>query len=442
MIKRSIIVLLFIVQAGWAVAQNQKRQDEPQVIPVGKVWSGHPVGFDLLTTDKYQYAAYYDADRNMVVAQRPLDAKEWKITKLPTTIGWDSHNYVRMTMDRNGYLHVSGNMHNVPLIYFRSTKPESVEAFEKLPMTSKNEERVTYPVFFKDQQGDLYFQYRNGGSGQGISYWNKYDADNKEWKGLFDTPLFDGEQESNSYMTDPKLGPDGYFYTVWMWRLTPMANTNHNLSCVRSKDLVHWENLRGDAITLPIKWRDNLATVDPVGPWNGLINMSFQVNWDQQQVPLISYHKFDQKGISQLYLARWDKGSSIWQIHQISTWKDFTWDLNRNGSLANSVGITSVKPQGTNELAVAYHHEKHGKGTWILDRNTLKVKKQLTGQEASNAPTLSAMTIQPGMNEHRRVDNTGQYIMQWQTLPTNQDRPREAPHPAPSDLLVYKIPVD
>ncbi|HEV7350650.1 BNR repeat-containing protein [Telluribacter sp.] len=437
--KVPLLLFLFIVCSGWVVGQSQSASATVQVIPVAKVWSGHPVGFDLLTTEKHQYVAYYDADRNMVVAQRPLNGQTWKTTKLPSVLGWDSHNYVKLAMDRNGYLHVSGNMHNVPLIYFRSVQPESVDAFEKLPMTGRNEERVTYPVFFKDQQGELYFQYRNGGSGQGISYWNKYDADRKQWAGLFDTPLFDGEQESNSYMTDPKPGPDGYFYTVWMWRLTPTANTNHNLSCVRSKDLVHWENLRGDPITLPIKWRDNLPVVDPVGPWNGLINMSFQINWDQQQVPLISYHKFDKKGVSQLYLARWEKNTNEWQIHQISDWKDFTWDLNRNGSLANSVGINSVKTQGTNELAVSYHHEKHGKGTWTLDRSTLKVKRQQAAQETSAAPVLSAMTIQPGMTEHRRTDNTGKYLMQWQTLPTNQDKARQAPYPAPSELVIYKI---
>jgi hypothetical protein len=438
--KKVPFLLLFLtgLVAGVPVF-SQSGQVPAQPVPVARVWAGHPVGFDILTTDKYQYVAYYDADRTMVVAQRALESAEWKSTRLPSVLGWDSHNYVRLVMDRNGYLHVSGNMHNVPLVYFRATRPESVEAFEKLPMTGQHEDRVTYPVFFKDQHGDLYFQYRNGGSGQGITYWNKYNASKKEWSSLFDTPFFDGEGESNAYMTDPKLGPDGYFYIVWMWRLTPTANTNHNLSCVRSRDLVQWENLRGETVRIPIRWRDTLPVVDPVGPWNGLINMGFQVSWDQQRVPLISYHKFDANGISQLYLARWEQSRRRWQVHQLSDWKEFSWDLNRNGSLANSVGIVSVQPRGTSELAVAYHHQQYGKGTWVLDRATLAVKKQLTGPEPGGAPSVPALTVVPPMVEQRKTDNTGKYLLRWQTLPTNQDRPREGPVPAPVELEVYEI---
>jgi len=423
--------------------QTKSERSVVQVIPVAKVWSGHPVGFDILTTSQFQYVCYYDADRNMVIAQRPLHSTDWKTTKLPSMLGWDSHNYVRMAIDKNGFIHVSGNMHNVPLIYFRSKEPENIDEFEKLSMTGKNEERATYPVFFKDQKGDLYFQYRNGGSGQGITYWNKYDAENKQWTGLFDTPLFDGEEESNAYMTDPKLGPDGYFYIVWMWRLTPTANTNHNLSCVRSKDLMHWENLKGDAVSLPIKWRDNVPVVDPVGPWNGLINMSFRVSWNKQNVPYISYHKFDNNGVSQVFLARFEKDSQTkgnWKIYQVSNWKDFTWQLNLGGSLKNSVGITSVEAVGNNELSVGYTHEKYGSGTWLVDEVTMKIKKQLPATKDAGYPAaMTSISVPTDMTVQRKVDNTGRFIMQWQTLPTNQDKPRQPPFPQPSDLVVYEI---
>jgi hypothetical protein len=399
------------------------------------------VGFDILTTAQFQYACYYDSNRNMIIAQRPLNAKDWKITKLPSILGWDSHNYIRMAMDKNGFLHVSGNMHGVPLIYFRSAKPENIDAFEKLLMTGKNENRVTYPVFFKNQKGELYFQYRNGGSGQGTTYWNKYDTEKKQWSSLFDTPFFDGEEESNAYMTDPKLGPDGYFYIIWMWRLTPIANTNHNLSCARSKDLLHWENLKGKSVTLPIKWRDNVPVVDPVGPWNGLINMSFNISWNNQHVPYISYHKFDKDGISQAFIARYEKGSDNngnWKTYQVSNWKDFTWELNLGGSLRNSVSISAVKALAKNDLSVSYTHEKYGSGRWVIDVATMKVKKHLPANENPDASTLKAMTIRKEMIEQRKFDNTGKFIMQWQTLPANQDKARAGPIPAPSDLVIYE----
>ncbi len=96
---------------------------EVESINVEPVWAGHPVGFSLLTRPPHQFAAYYDADRRMSVAQRRLDEKAWTITKLPQRVGWDSHNSVTMAIDRAGHLHLSGNMHCAPLVYFRSEEP-------------------------------------------------------------------------------------------------------------------------------------------------------------------------------------------------------------------------------------------------------------------------------------------------------------------------------
>ena len=437
-----ILFILFMLNHFLCFGQKTAVKPHFETIPVAKVWSGHSVGFDLLTTEKYQYVCFYDSARNMVIAQRPLAEKEWKKTVLPSKVGWDSHNYIDMIVDKNGFIHVSGNMHNVPLIYFRSETPENIDSFEKLAMTGKNEERSTYPVFFKDQKGELYFQYRNGGSGDGITYWNKYDAENKEWKGLFDTPFFDGEKEANSYMSNPQPGPDGYFYVIWMWRLTPIANTNHNLSCIRSKDLLHWENMQGQNISLPVKWSDTKAVVDPVAPWNGLINMSFQISFDKEKIPYISYHKFDKNGISQVFISRWEKdnaGKSNWQTHQISAWKDFTWELNLGGSLRNSVSISGVSETEDGQIKASYMHEKFGSGIWILDKKSLKIKQTISGQTNVENNKIPAIALSKDMTEHSKADNTGRFIMQWQTLPTFQDRPRKEPYPAPSELVIYEI---
>ncbi|MPR37066.1 BNR repeat-containing protein [Salmonirosea aquatica] len=441
--RSKIFALLFLSGIhGTGLAQKTAGKLPYETIPVAQVWSGHSVGFDLLTSQKFQYVAYYDADRNMVIAQRPLDSKTWKKTVLPTQVGWDSHNYIEVALDAAGYLHVSGNMHNVPLIYFRSEKPEDISRFEKLAMTGKNEEHVTYPIFFEDKAGDLYFQYRDGGSGNGITYWNKYDTANKTWRSLFDTPLFDGEKEASAYMSNPRLGPDGYFYIIWMWRMTPIANTNHNLACIRSRDLINWENMRGDKVPLPIQWRDSKPTADPVGPWNGLINMSYTLSWDQEKAPCISYHKYDSQGISQAFVARWEKDKAekgTWQIHQISQWPDFTWALNLGGSLKRSISLGAVTPTDDGNLSLHFTHEKHGSGTWILDPKTLKPIRTLPANAGSKEPGPPALALNEGMEAHTKTDNTGRYVMRWQTLPVNQDRPPQISPPAPTELVVYEV---
>ena len=46
-------------------------------IPVEPIWLGTSVGYCLLTHENHQFIAYYDANRQMTVAQRSLDSKDW-----------------------------------------------------------------------------------------------------------------------------------------------------------------------------------------------------------------------------------------------------------------------------------------------------------------------------------------------------------------------------
>ena len=40
---------------------------------------------------------------------------------------------------------------------------------------------------------------------------------------------------------------------------------------------------------------------------------------------------------------------------------------------------------------------------------------------------------------HRATDNTGNFIMQWQTLAPNQDVAPQPPYPTPSNLIIYDV---
>ena len=109
--------------------------------------------------------------RMMTVASRNLDSAEWTKKTLPSRLHWDSHNYVVIGIDQEGYIHVSGNMHADPIVYFRSEKPYDVTSLVAISsMVGTEEDRVTYPQFFNTKSGDLLYSYRIGGSGHG-----KYD---------------------------------------------------------------------------------------------------------------------------------------------------------------------------------------------------------------------------------------------------------------------------
>jgi hypothetical protein len=211
----------------------------------------------------------------MVIGQRKINEKKWAYHKFNIIPGWDTHNYVTLSTDTYGYIHVSGNMHGDSLIYFRSINPEDISAFERLSMTGRQESEITYPVFFKNNNGTLYFQYRNGMSGNGVTLWNRYSTIDKNWSRVNESGLFDGENEANAYPFGPVAGPDGYFHMIWMWRLTPNANINHNLSYIKSKDLINWVSADTKPLEIPIRWSNRQVFADAVGPWNGLINMNF-----------------------------------------------------------------------------------------------------------------------------------------------------------------------
>ncbi|CAF3425594.1 unnamed protein product [Rotaria sp. Silwood1] len=147
-----------------------------------------------------------------------------------------------MAIDDDGYLHLSGNMHVVPLIYFRTAQSLNASTFVELNrMIGIDENRTTYPMFMRGLENEFIFTYRSGMSGDGNQIYNLYDLKTKTWKRLLDKLLTDDEGKRNAYFDGPIKGPDGYFHLAWVWRESPDASTYHDLSYARSKDLVSWE---------------------------------------------------------------------------------------------------------------------------------------------------------------------------------------------------------
>ncbi len=437
-----ILLWLMTTVAALCVASGEFVVSEKHEI--SGVPSEFPVGFSLLTTSERQYVAYYDADRNMVVAARPLDSTEWIYHMLPSQIVWDSHNYVTMSLDSAGHLHVSGNMHCVPLVYFRTEKPGDITSLKPAKMTGELEDRVTYPRFFEDNEGRLVFTYRHGGSGNGINLYNRYDTETKTWARLIDTPLFDGEGKRNAYPAGPTRGSDGWFHVHWVWRDTPDCATNQHLSYARSRDLVHWESAFGEKIDLPIRFDQAALVVDPIPSGGGIINGGHRMGFDSDNKPVFAYHKSDAEGNMQIYAARPEGGQ--WQRRALTDWKHPV-EFSGNGSMG-FVGIrmAGFEKTGPDVFVVSYHHKDYGKGSLGFDARTLR----LIDKQASIAAGLprEIQKIEsdfPGM-EILRAEDSGiggtpgvRYLLQWETLGANRDRPRLPPLPAPSTLRLYKL---
>ncbi|HVS64086.1 MAG TPA: BNR repeat-containing protein [Thermoanaerobaculia bacterium] len=408
----------------------------PPIVEVEPVWSGHPVSFGIATAGDRQYVAYYDAERRMSVASRSLDSTEWQFVRLPSRLDWDSHDGVAIAVDAAGHLHVSGNMHNEPLLYFRSVRPHDATTLEPAAMLGESEDRVSYPVFLEGPGGDLLFLYRDGASGRGTTIANAYDPATRTWRRLLDRPLLDGGRRHSAYPVGPTRGPDGLFHLVWMWRKSASGDSNFDLSYARSADLVRWESASGAAVELPITPGTKGVVVDPVRPGNGLVALGFGLGWDPERRPLVTYCRYGAHGRSQAFNARWT--GERWQIVQASEW-EYRWDVDRKGALAHDIVVRPVNVDSDGRLVQWFQHVMFGEGGWVLDGGSLRPVEALDPPE----PMRRLRRIEsafPGMEARDPVfDEQGDHYLRWETLPANQDRPRDPPHPPPTMLRVHRV---
>jgi hypothetical protein len=412
---------------------------------VAKVPADFRVGFGLLTGPERQYVAYYDERRRMTVAARELDSDEWTYRTLPSKVGWDSHNYVTLALDQAGHLHVSGNMHVDPLVYFRTATAGDIRTLETASMTGKLENRVTYPRFFEDADGRLVFTYRHGSSGNGINLYNRYNPETKTWSRLLEEPLFDGEGERNAYPSGPVRGPDGWFHVRWVWRSTPDCATNHHLSYARSRNLIQWESAFGDAIELPIRFDHRELLVDPIPVGGGIINGGHRMHLDSEQRPVIAYHKADADGNMQLYLARPQDGR--WERHVVTDWQHPV-PFSGTGSMSFiGIRIRKFDEIAPGVLGLGYRHRDYGSGMLPIDERTLQPLAQPVEPVAAARELprrLSEVQSEfPGMEVRRATDRGdaghGRYMLRWESLGPNRDKARKPPHPSPSTLTVHKL---
>jgi hypothetical protein len=420
-------------------------------LDVADVWSGHPVAFALITRNSRQYVAYYDANRNMTVASRALGSTTWTYKVLPSVLGWDSHNYVAMAIDAADQIHVSGNMHGVALVYFRSALALDITSLATLnSMVGANESQVTYPVFFSGPSGNLVFEYRDGVSGNGNTIFNTYSTSTQTWARTLNSALLDGSSSNmNAYPEGPVLGPDGFWHLVWVWRNTADAATNHDLSYAKTQDLVHWQRGDGSAITLPITPSTG-DIVDPVPVSGGMINNNTRVGFDAQDRPIIAYHKFDAAGNTQLYEARFENGA--WAIHGATDWT-YRWNFGGYGTLVFQIEINegpSVLPDGT--LIQNYYHSQYGgQGTLVLNPTTLHADRTLqqplrpyplaldTPESTYRDPnTNQTMVVRWAEDSGSGPDASVTYMLRWETLPSNNDLARAAIPPA-TKLRLYAM---
>jgi len=237
----------------------------------------------------YQYSIYWDSDRTLALVRRNLQTDDVQTVRLEDyrlPSGEQSRNGHRNTVvgisAHDGRLHLSWDHHVNNLNYTRSREglltnpPETFSASDFEPRQAimpQAPQRVTYPRFILDQEDNLYFMYRTGGSGSGNSVFLAYDASNRAWRAISTRlfglegvyPPWNNSSSRNAYAHDVLFDGNGRLHITWIYREEARTwASNHDLHYAYSDDQGRtWHNNAGKRIADTTKGEQ--ITIDTPG---------------------------------------------------------------------------------------------------------------------------------------------------------------------------------
>lgn len=453
-VRRCIPALLFYCLLSCCVVVSNAGEVEIRKIPVANGLASHPVngGHCLISDGQYQYIAFYDGDHKMTVGKRKLGETEWDFARLPEKVGWDTHNRVVLFQDRKGYLHVTGNMHCLPLRYYRTKAAANIHTFQPIhKWTGDYENRVTYPSVLKLRDGSIYILYRHGGSGNGMRILVHYDEETQQWTKTVPA-LTNGRDRNptcNAYPfgvvaedlagKTPKSGiledKDGVWHIAWCWRETPDVVTNFDICYAKSIDRgLSWKGWDGRDLQLPMT-PENAYVVEHIEQKKGLLNGG-TLTVDGEGRPYIGYTRFDKDGHNQIYIAT--SVEAKWKIIQLTDWKHRFYFQGRGTIPQNPpVPRVSITNDGKILIMYSYAYAKPEKGQLLLAR------EQLLGMRPGQYPFEKAQTAYYGI-PHIRAVNHGPlpqghiHYMQQEADPPNRDLRPEHPR---EPTMIYVVEV-
>ncbi|EIJ37444.1 hypothetical protein JoomaDRAFT_0387 [Galbibacter orientalis DSM 19592] len=281
---------LIVLLLGFTFIGCNSLKVEESVVGLG--WSNNSVNTvvfrnsAVVSTNEYQFTAYYNPEGYLILAKRRLNSNTWKIKKTAYKGNVkDAHNTISIAMDADGFLHVSWDQHNTKLRYARSKFPLELELTEELSMTGLQEDKVTYPEFHNLPNGKLLFCYRSGESGRGNMVINSYDVETNKWTQLQNN-LLDGEEKRSAYW-QTAIDSLGNIHLSWVWRETWDVSSNHDMCYAISRDGgITWEQSNGKKYELPIT-QETAEIAWEIPQKSSLINQTSMVV-DKEGVPYIA----------------------------------------------------------------------------------------------------------------------------------------------------------
>ncbi|NIL74844.1 BNR repeat-containing protein [Rhodococcus sp. B10] len=247
---------------------------------------------DSVTTDSQGnlYAVWVAQGGRIIIGKRSARFGTWSTIDTSTIpnapmgnfVNEDSHNTISIIADAQDRIHVCGNMHGEALKYMISTNPRDITTWTQVTamVGGATEAQVTYLRFMLHPDGELFIHYREGASGAGDTYLNKY-VGSVGAIGAFTRvlKLSDGKTYSeNAYENRTVIDRAGTIHIVYTWRQSsaPSFNANNDLYYLRSTDKgATWKTVAGATITMPLLHSDVTARIlDTPDLDSGIINQA------------------------------------------------------------------------------------------------------------------------------------------------------------------------
>lgn len=348
-------------------------------LDLGNAWAGNTINtvifryHGIMTVGDYQYTAFYVDYHTLRLIRRNLNNDDLQVHDIAGDYNLkDAHNSISLGMDRKGCLHISYDHHATQLKYRRSLKPYDIGVWsEEMPMTGKNEERVTYPTFILPRQGfPLTLLYRHGAHNNGTAYIKTYDEAQGKWQD-HPKPILSGANQNpwtaNAYWNTPVIGEDGSLHLSFVWRTHTLGKekrvNNINVGYAKSYDNgLSWWTSNYQRYQLPIT-PANAETIWAVSPGSNLMNQCAMALDSYQRPHIVFYSNHPGTGIP-TYQHLWHDGSE-WR-HQYLMQASEQFDLKGSGTLQIPISRPTVLIDREDDVRVIFRDHGLGTGFYML----------------------------------------------------------------------------
>lgn len=269
---------------------------------------------NIATCGGKQYVAYAAASLAFRIAS--IDIATGTVTTvnpgLPIWSTSDQHNSASIQCDKNGYVHLTYDMHVTPLIYYRSTAANDVTAFSGpySMLGGTPETSVTFGMFFKHPtSGEIYYTFHYGSPYGGDQYFYHYNTTSSTWEaaaGLDAMGLF--IRADGVFVNSLPRWSSGVLW--WSWIPATFCDP---VNCANEQHLAGWNGtsfikVGGAAQSMPITTGNNAAAflmdASPIAGVSVLNGFSIDSNGT-----FFLPYKFPTGAITQMYVAENSSGS-------------------------------------------------------------------------------------------------------------------------------------